>query len=68
MSERVYTINELRQLISESANEFKAKLGDGVVSDNKKENTKAYSDSKKRAKDFDGGGSEEAKKVNYQQK
>lgn len=62
MSERVYTINELRQLISESANEFKAKLGDGVVSDNKKENTKAYSDSKKRAKDFDGGGSEEAKK------
>lgn len=68
MSERIYSINDLRRLISESANEFKAKLGDNVVSDNKKENKKAYSDSKKRAKDFDGGGSEETKKVDLSSK
>lgn len=68
MSERIYTINELKQLISESANEFKAKLGDDVVSSNKKENDKAYSESKKRAKDFDGGGSEEVKKGDLPEK
>jgi len=58
MSERVYTINELRALINESASEFKPKLGAGVESANKKENSKAYSAAKDKAKDLDGGGSE----------
>lgn len=61
MTERVYTINELKQLISESASEFKAKIGDGVTTANKKENSQAYSNAKKKVKDFDGGGSEDKK-------
>ena len=58
MTERVYTINELKQLISESASEFKAKIGDGVTSANKKENSSSYSSAKKKLKDLDGGGDE----------
>lgn len=58
MDERIYTINELKTLISESASEFKAKIGDGVNSGNKKENEKTYSDAKKKVKNFDGGGDE----------
>lgn len=58
MTERVYTINELRQLISESSSEFKAKIGDGVTAANKKENASSYSSAKKKAKDLDGGGDE----------
>jgi hypothetical protein len=55
MNKRVYTINELKQLISESASEFKAKIGDGVTTANKKENSKAYSDAKKESEKLDGG-------------
>jgi hypothetical protein len=51
----IYSVSELKQLISESSNEFKARLGDGVEKEDKKNNGKAYSDAKKRAKDFDGG-------------
>ena len=58
MSERIYTINDLKTLISESASELKAKIGDGVENQNKKENSKTYSNTKKKIKDFDGGGSE----------
>lgn len=58
MNERIYTINELRQLISEGAADFKAKIGDGVVSANKKENNATYAGAKKKVKNFDGGGSE----------
>ena len=54
MNERVYTLNELKTLISESASEFKAKLGDGVESDDKKNNKAAYSDAKKKVKDLNG--------------
>jgi hypothetical protein len=68
MTERTYTIGELKQLISESTNEFKPKVGDGVESKNKKANSATYSDAKKRAKDYDGGGDEEKKKVNLQPK
>ena len=50
-----YSVSELKKLISESSNEFKAKLGDGVESEDKKNNGKAYKDAEKRAKDFDGG-------------
>ena len=54
MTERTYTINELKQLIKESATEFKAKLGDGVDKGNKEINQKSYKDSEKKMKDFNG--------------
>ena len=57
--EQVISVKALKQLISESSNEFKAKLGPNVESEDKKNNGKAYSDAKKRAKDFDGGLSKE---------
>lgn len=53
--EVIYKVSEIKSLISESSNEFKAKLGSSVESENKKNNGKAYSDAKKRAKDYDGG-------------
>ena len=52
---KVISVKALRQLVAESSNEFKAVLGPNVESDNKKNNGKAYSDAKKRAKDYDGG-------------
>lgn len=58
MKERIYTINELKQLIKESSSDFKAKIGDGVTSNNNKTNSSFYKDAKKRAKNFDGGGEE----------
>ena len=48
-------VGDLRRLVNESANEFKAKLGPSVEADNKKNNEKSYKDSEKRAKDYDGG-------------
>ena len=51
----IYKVGELRRLVSESSNEFKAVLGAGVESENKSNNGKAYSEAKKRAKDYDGG-------------
>lgn len=68
MNERVYTIKDIRNLISESVNEFKSKIGDKVESSNKKENTKTYKDAKKRVKDFDGGGNEDKKEHNLSDK
>lgn len=65
--EQVLTVKAIKGLIKESQQEFKAKLGNGVESGNKTNNGKAYSDAKKRAKDFDGGLSDEVgeKKVDY---
>lgn len=48
-------VGDLKRLISESSQEFKAVLGPNVESEDKKNNGKAYSDAKKRAKDYDGG-------------
>lgn len=53
--EVTYKVSDLKKLISESSNEFKAKLGDGVESKDKDINGKAYKDAEKRAKDYDGG-------------
>ena len=53
--EKVVTVKAIKKLISESSQEFKAKLGPNVESKDKEINDKAYSDAKKRAKDFDGG-------------
>jgi len=53
--EKTITVKALKRLISESSNEFKAVLGPNVEKDNKSINGKAYSEAKKRAKDYDGG-------------
>lgn len=48
-------VGDLKRIISESSNEFKAVLGPNVEKENNSNNDKAYKDAKKRAKDFDGG-------------
>ena len=65
--EQVLTVKAIKGLIKESQQEFKAKIGTGVESGNKTNNGKAYSDAKKRARDFDGGLSDEVgeKKAEY---
>lgn len=50
-----YSVGELKRIIRESAQEFDAKVGPNVKSDNKKNNEKSYKDAEKAAKDFDGG-------------
>lgn len=68
--EMTFKKGELRAIIAESSQEFKAKLGPGVESGNKANNDKAYADAKKRAKDYDGGldGEVGGKKVKYEKK
>ena len=68
MNERIYTISELKELISESAKDFKPRIGNGVESTNKKENNNTYSSAKKRAHDFDGGGEEDKRERNVPDK
>lgn len=53
--DKILTVKAINKLISESSQEFKAKLGPNVENKDKEINGKAYSDAKKRAKDFDGG-------------
>ena len=60
-----FSIKELKGLIQESSNEFKAKLGPGVESGNKTNNDKAYKDAEKRAKDYDGGLADSIKVAKY---
>jgi len=55
MKTYVYNVGALRKLIAESSNEFKPVIGNGVESDNKSNNGKAYKDAEKKVKDFDGG-------------
>lgn len=47
--ERSFSIKELKQMINENSNEFKAKMGKNVETDNKRNNDKAYKDAKKRS-------------------
>ena len=46
--EKSFSIKELKQMINESSNEFKAKLGKDVEKDNKSNSDKAYKETKKR--------------------
>ena len=64
----VLTVKAIKGLVKESSNEFKAKLGPNVESEDRKNNGKAYSDAKKRAKDYDGGLADEVgeKKAKYE--
>ena len=55
MVQKGISVGELKKLIAESSNEFKAKLGPNVEETNKRNNDKSYEDSEKRAKDYDGG-------------
>lgn len=64
--EMTYNVSDLKRLIAESSNEFKAVLGPNVEKENKSNNGKAYSDAKKRAKDYDGGLAKEEKKTKYE--
>ena len=57
--EVTYKVGDLKKLIKESSNEFKAVIGPNVESEDKKNNGKTYKDAKKRAKDYDGGLSKE---------
>lgn len=60
-----YKVSDIRSMIQESSNEFKAKLGPGVKSGNETNNGKAYKDAEKRAKDYDGGLADEIKVAKY---
>lgn len=62
MKSTIFNVGELRQVIKESASEFKPKMGDGVERDNKRNNEKSYKESEKRAKNFDGGLQPQSKK------
>ena len=55
MKAKFLSVGDIQKLVLESANEFKAVLGDGVKSGNETNNGKAYKDAEKRAKDYDGG-------------
>ena len=49
MKTMTYKVSDLKALIAEGSNEFKAKLGPGVESGDKANNGKAYKDADKRA-------------------
>ena len=50
-----YSLDELREALRESTNEFKPKKGDGVDAENKKNNREAVRDIEKRTTEYDGG-------------
>lgn len=66
--EMTFKKGELMSIIAESSQEFKAKLGPGVESNDKKNNKEAYTNAEKRAKDYDGGLNAEVgeKRVKYE--
>lgn len=55
MTQKSFKVGELKRLIQESSNEFKAKMGNNVEKENKSNNEKSYKESEKRAKNYDGG-------------
>lgn len=60
---KVYTLSEIRNILREGQ-EFKAKKGENVDSEDKKNNGKAVNDILKDTKEYDGGLSDEKKKEN----
>lgn len=63
MSERILNVGEIRKVIMESSSEFKARMGQNVETDNKKNNDKSYKDTEKEVKNYDGGLKDKEKKV-----
>lgn len=55
MSQITYKVGDLRRVVAESTNEFKAVLGKGVESDDKKNAQETYKAAEKKAQDYDGG-------------
>jgi hypothetical protein len=49
-----YTVRDIRRLIAESSNEFKARMGNNVETENKRNNEKSYKETEKHVKDFNG--------------
>lgn len=62
MNQIGYRVGDLKRIIQESTQEFDAKLGPNVKSDNKKNNDKSYKDAQKAAHDYDGGLTDDNKK------
>ena len=60
---KVYTLSEFCRVLKESQ-EFKARKGENVEKEDKKNNEKAVNDILKQGKEFDGGLSDEKKKEN----
>ena len=60
---KVYTLSEFCRVLKESQ-EFKARKGENVESEDKKNNEKAVNDILKQGKEYDGGLSDEKKKEN----
>ena len=52
--ETVYKVSDIKKLIQESSQEFKAKLGGNVEKEDKKNNREAYDKSAQRAKEYNG--------------
>ena len=59
MKEFVTTVGNMKKLVKESSQEFKAKIGPGVEDENKKNSKKACDTAEEEAKKFDGGLSKE---------
>lgn len=55
MSEKYFTVGDIRRIIAESSNEFKPKMGDGVEGNNKKNNDKSYKETEERTKKLNKG-------------
>ena len=55
MINEVINVGAFRKSLKEGTSEFKARLGAGVETENKKNNDKSYKEASKRAKDYDGG-------------
>ena len=64
--EKTFKVGDIRQLIQESSSEFKAKLGDKVESENKKNNDKALKDSENINKEHYGEKLEAPKIAKYE--
>ena len=58
-----YSLEELRDVLRESTNEFKPKKGNGVDAENKKNNREAVRDIEKRTTEYDGGLKDEERKT-----
>lgn len=55
MSEKRYTMGQLRKRINEAKQEFQAKFGDGVETGNKKNNSEGIKQMNKETSDYNGG-------------
>lgn len=64
---REYNVSAIKNAVQESAKEFQPVFGKNVEKDNKEINDKAYKESAKRVKDYDGGVKEPKKKATYPQ-